>query len=160
MNKKNIKGQSEMVGFALIIIIVAVVLLIFLSVSFKNSNNKDIQSFEVESYLQSTLEYTTDCSKNYETDYYNLRRLIFACVDKKDCFDGSYSCEILNNTLKNLLSNSWEIGEDSPNKGYSLEISVKGEEFLSLEEGNFTNNNKGAFQSFEDGLEIRFIVYN
>ena len=46
MNKK---AQSEMVGFALIIIIVAVVLLVFLSASVRNSNDDNTQSFEVES---------------------------------------------------------------------------------------------------------------
>ncbi|MEA3414320.1 MAG: hypothetical protein U9Q99_02230 [Nanoarchaeota archaeon] len=158
--EKNCKAQSEMVGFALIIIIVAVVLLVFLSISVKNNNEDTTQSFEVESYLQSVLDYTTECADDYVSDYYDIRKLIFACSEGKNCLDGSSSCDHLNTTLKDLAKSSWEVGEIYPNKGYSFKIEIMDEELLSFSEGNITNTNKGSFQSFEDGLEIIFVVYS
>jgi len=58
------KGQEEMIGFALIIIIVAVILLVFLAVSLKNSNKETLGVNEVDSFIQSFLSYTTDCKEN------------------------------------------------------------------------------------------------
>lgn len=149
-----------MVGFALIIIIVAVLLMIFFSVSMKKTNEDLTESYEPQKFIQAILSYTTDCEVDYSNNYHNLRRLIFDCKDKKPCLDERDSCDVLNQTLKGLLESSWTVGIENPNKGYLLNMTVEGEEVLSFEGGNKTNINQGTSQILPEGLEIRFIVYN
>lgn len=160
MRKKMNKAQSEMVGFAMIIIIVSVLLLIVLSLSFKKTNEDITESQEVEAFIQSFLTITTDCAKSYEPNYHSVRKLIFACNEKENCLDERDSCEVLNETLSKILENSWKVGEDWPIKGYLLNITVEGEELWTEQKGNVTNSNKGSAQSFEQGIDIIFIAYN
>ena len=139
---------------------VAVILLIFLSISFKKSNENFTESFVVESFVQSFLSYTTSCELGYDSNYQNLRQAISSCEQNKTCLDGRGSCDVLNQTIKKILEDSWKVGKDYPNKGYSLNITTKGKELISFEEGNKTDVSKGSLQSFDRGLDIIFIVYN
>jgi len=59
--KYNKKAQEEMVGFALIIIVVAVILLVFLSIGLRKDGREDVESYEVASFIQSLLQYHTSC---------------------------------------------------------------------------------------------------
>ena len=77
------KAQSEMVGFGLIIIIVSIILLIFISFSFRGSNEDITESFEVETFVQSSLSYTTDCAIQYTPNYYNLQKINLCMQSKK-----------------------------------------------------------------------------
>jgi hypothetical protein len=154
------KAQSEMVGFALIIIVVSVILLIFLSISFKKPNDDLIESFEVEAFIQSTLSYTTDCAVNYVPNYYNIQRLISACNNNLPCIDGKNSCEVLNSSLSGIIENGWKVGTNWPTKGYLLNITVEGEELIGFEKGNITNVNRGTLQVLDGGIDIIFMVYN
>lgn len=154
------KGQSEMVGFGLIIIIVAVLILIFLSIYLRGSNEDVTESFEVEAFVQSILQYTTDCEMDYSGNYRDVRRLLFDCKANKPCFDDRNSCIVLNETIYQILEGSWEVGPDSVNKGYLFNATVEGEEMVGFKKGNETNLNKGTSQTFTEGLDIKFILYN
>ncbi|MBI2057207.1 hypothetical protein HYT91_03060 [Candidatus Pacearchaeota archaeon] len=61
MLNKNKIGQEEMVGFALIIILVSVILLVFLAFSLNKPKTEATESYEVNSFLQSSLQYTSSC---------------------------------------------------------------------------------------------------
>ena len=89
------KGQEEMLGFALIIIIVAVILLVFLGFSLRGSQKQGVESYEADSFMQAFLQYTTDCAENYETDYLDIQDLVFECDDGNTCLDGRDACEVL-----------------------------------------------------------------
>jgi len=158
------KGQSEIAGFAIILVIVAVIMLIFLSFSLNKSNEEFTQSYEVDGFIQASLEYTTVCAQNYEPNYLSIRKVLVKCVENDPCYSeagiGPNPCKILNETLTDLVKSSWNVGEDWPTKGYVLNITNKGEELFSLEEGNITKNSKGSSQEFEGGLTVQFIVYN
>jgi hypothetical protein len=159
------KGQSEMVGFAIIIVIVAVLILVFLSISLNKSKEDYIESYEVESFIQGFLQYTTDCAITYEPNYQDIQELIFRCMNEEKCVDGNNSCEVLNETLKELVELSWNVGPEWPNKGYLLEIISKNESLVKFSEGNITETSKGSLQSFSQGLtgnkvDIFFEVYN
>lgn len=142
MRNKFKKAQEEMVGFALIIIIVAVILLVFLGFSLRSSTKDIVESYEVESFIQSFLQYTTDC-RDKTNDILTIRELILECNDFEECSDGKKSCEILNSTLNGILMESWKIGVDRPIKGYKLNITSQDQPILLLEEGNITINSKG-----------------
>lgn len=156
---KNKKGQEEMVGFALIMIIVAVILLIFLSFSLRRSEKEIVESYEVESFIQAILQYTTDCRDNLE--YLSIQKLIFDCYDKDICIDNRNTCDVLNSTLKEIMKESWKVEGDRPVQGYELKVIVdESEEILIIKEGNITQNSKGAFQPLgKRDTEIFFNAY-
>ena len=150
-----------MVGFGLIVIIVAVILLVFLGISLRSPVKEVVESYEVDSFIQAFLQYDTDCAETYETDYLSIKDLIFSCSSEESCLDERNSCEVLNSTLKEITGESWKIEGDRPVKGYELKILSNGEEILSFKEGNMTNNYKGGIQDFQRGgsIEIFFTAY-
>jgi len=160
MRKNNKLGQEEMVGFALIVVIVAVIILVFLGFAIKGTNKTDTQSYEVESFLQAVLQYTTDCEDYLE--YLSVQKLIFECDREKACLDERNSCDVLNATLKKLVEESWAIEGDRPVKGYFLNITSNEEQILSVLDGNITKNSRGARQSFTKSgvsMDIMFSAY-
>lgn len=160
--KKYTRAQEEMVGFALIIIIVAVILLVFLGFSLRNSQKEMVESYEVESFIQAFLQYTSDCRDSGDLDYLSIRKLIFDCNSNKMCLDERASCDVLNFTLAGIVEESWNVGADRPVKGYELNITVNGEEMLFFEKGNITNNYKGSMQNFVksgNSFDILFTAY-
>jgi len=160
--KMNKKGQEEMVGFALIVIVMAIVLLIFLSFVIKGKSKQEVESYEASSFIQSVLQYTTNCSKDYEMNYQTIQGVLFECIKGKACLDGRDSCEVLKKEIEGMLKSSWKVGNESPIKGYSFRIEFEGEEILSLSEGNETSNYKGSLQSFRKAgkpVEIRFKIF-
>lgn len=161
------KSQEEIVGFALIIIIVAVILLIFLGFSLRKPGREAVESYEVESFIQAFLQYTSDCSNGIE--YLSVQKLIFSCDNTELCEDERKTCDVLNSTLENIIEESWKVNEEkeTPVKGYELKIITIAEneeirEILLIQEGDVTNNYKGSMQSFvKKGVdyEITFRVY-
>ncbi len=149
-----------MVGFALIMIIVAVILLIFLGLSLNNSQKEAVESYEVESFLQATLQYTTNC-EDY-LGYLTIKEIVFDCSEGRTCLNEKNSCEVLKNTLEKLVEESWKIGEDRPVKGYDLQINSNEQELLSFTKGNQTSNSKGSLQDLTKSgnqIEIYFTAY-
>lgn len=144
---RNRSGQEEIVGFAVILIIVAVILLILLSFLLGRGSDKEaVQNYEIQSFLGASLQYTSECEDQIE--YLSLQKLINACEEGGNCLDGKDSCEALNETIINLMGKSWNVGSQSSIKGYVLRIIVDGQEKLLFKEGNETNTYKGALQDF------------
>lgn len=146
-DKLNKKAQEEMVGFVLIIILVAVILLAFLAFSLNKPQKDTIESYEVENFIQAFLQYNSDCGNDLE--YYSMQDLIFECDLKNKCSDEKDSCDVLNTTLKELVNVSWPVGENRPYKGYELKIEKNGQEFLVITNGEITKNYKSGTQEFE-----------
>lgn len=153
-------AQEEMVGFALIIVIVAVILLVLLSLSLRNPQQGEIESYEVDSFIQAFLQYSSDCKDDSES--LSVQELIFDCNNNKICSDERSSCEVLNSTLKEIIEESWKVGADRPVAGYELRILSNNEEVLLLTEGNKTQSYKGSMQNFVkrgSKIEIFFTAY-
>ena len=160
MKKK--KGQEEMVGFALILILVAIIVLVFIGFSIRNPEKESVESYEVESFLQSMLQYTTECENNIEK--LSVQKLIFSCNAKEKCLDEGNSCDVLKADLEEMLASSWPIGEERPVKGYELIIMAdkNNESILDIKVGNITANSKGSSQDFFRGqilYGIQFKAY-
>lgn len=154
------RSQEEIVGFVLIVIIVSVILLVFLSFSLRNSKKMEIESYEVEGFIQSFLQYTSDCEDS--TGFLSMQNLIFSCGNNEMCLDGRSACETMELILKEICESSWNVGEETPIKGYGLRISSGGEEIFLFNKGNITQNYKGAAQPFSrigEDYEISFKVY-
>jgi hypothetical protein len=161
LNKKK-KAQEEIVGFALIIIIVAVILLFFINFYIRSGEKESVDNYEVDSFIQAFLYYTTECEDYLE--YLSVQDLILECDDDALCLDEEKACDVLNSTLRNIVDKTWRVGENYPVKGYELNITANEEEipFLSFMEGNITRNYKGAEQSLPKSgylIKIFFRAY-
>lgn len=158
MNKK---GQSEMLGFALILIIVMVIILVFISISLNKKPTKT-QDVALQGFIQSVLQYTTNCASGYSTNYQNIRDLILMCVNNETCYSNNNvrvsSCEVLNSTMSDLLNDSWQVGKDWPKKGYNLIIIGKDLPTFNFSKGIMTGNSSGASQDFPNAA-IEFTLY-
>ncbi|MBI2043435.1 hypothetical protein HYT25_03535 [Candidatus Pacearchaeota archaeon] len=155
--KKNKFGQEEMVGFALILILVAVILLVFLGFSLRSPPKESVESYEVESFLQSMLQYTTECEDNIER--LSVQDLIFSCNENEKCADGKNSCEVLKTEVESILKESWKIGDEWPVKGYELIINTDTQSILEIKEGETTGNSKGAPQYLPKETDVFFKAY-
>ena len=151
------RAQEEMVGFALIIILVAVILLVFLGFSLRNQDRDAVESYEVESFIQSFLHYTSDCRDNLE--FLSVQKLISGCSNDVRCLDERSTCEVLEPILEGIVEESWKIGADRPVKGYELKINSFENEILKINKGNITSNSKGSVQFLPNDIEILFTAY-
>lgn len=156
ITKKNKRAQEEIVGFAVIVIIVSIIIIFFLV--FSLSEKTETESYEAESFLQSSLYYTSSCADNEE--YLPVQDLVFSCYTKERCDNEEEACDVLNETLKGILEESWQTGEDFPVKGYKLEIFSEEETIISLEEGNVTGSYKGAQQILPESRTSIKILFN
>ncbi len=162
------KGQEEMVGFALIIVIVAIIILFFLSFALKSSGKDASESFEIDSFLHSSLQYTTICEERGKNA--TIRALISSCIGEEECSNGEDSCKILEENLGDMLEESWVVDENSPIKGYEFAILTNPEDeedskvVLALNKGNTTSNYKGALVDASDSrrgaVTVTLKVYN
>jgi len=139
------RSQEEMVGFALIVVMVAVILMMFISFSLKAPEQEAIESYELENFIQSVLNYNVD----YDIEVSDLI---------KNCNNYDEDCELMKTELENILEESWIVEEDSVIKGYNLKIVDKDKEIFSAEKGEITQNYKTLPELLSDA-EIIFIVY-
>lgn len=162
IKKDNKKAQEEMVGFALILILVAIIFVVLLAVYIKKPQSENIGSPEVNSFVQAFLQYTTNCEQNSEN--ITIQRLIPKCQGKEVCADNRNTCNVLNDTLKGIIRESWNVGLDKPVRGYNLIINVSEKQFLNLTGGVVTNNYKTGLQDFStpdgDYTIILFYAYS
>lgn len=145
-------AQEEMVGFALILIIVSIIIIVFVALTLTKPQTEEVQSYEVESFLQAVLQHTSDCE-----DYggmLSVQNLVFRCKTGGYCLDGRDTCEVLNETLTGIITGFWRGGS-----GYKLSISAENESILEIEEGNFTGTYRGANQLFSN-VQISFKAYS
>lgn len=158
MNKLRKKAQEEMVGFGLIVMIIAVIILVVLGLMLRGGNEREVESYEINSFIDSMLEYTTECEDNSGFPI-ALRNLIRKCTNKDVCSNNLDSCEVLNSTIRGILEKSWQTGEDRPVKGYEINITTaSGMDIFSEKKGNITHNSKTGFQDISSA-QIKLNIY-
>jgi hypothetical protein len=144
-------GQEEIVGFGLILILVAIIFIVFISSYIRKSSDINNEDYEANSFTQAILQYTTNCEEE-NLNNLTVQKLIFKCQQKEACFYRHMDpCKVLNDTIKGVARESWKIGPKNPNKGYSLIINVsESEQLLNITEGVVTNNYRTGLQDFGD----------
>lgn len=160
---QNKKAQSEMVGFAVILIIVTVLLVVFLSFSANDNNNKNTNDYKIMTFLESFSETTTLCEESRQENYVSLRKVISKCKRSESCYNNTQACEIMNETIDKIMNSSWKVGLKYPDKGYSLKLKYGDDDsyFLEKIEGIKTKNNKIGYLEFpSDKLLMQLEVYN
>ncbi len=156
-------GQEEIVGFGLILIIVAVIGIVFIMVYIKRPVTQT-EDYEASTFIQAALQYTSVCEDRKGN--LSVEDLIFKCKNNENCGEVS-GCVILNNTLKGMLKESWKPDPNNLVKGYSFVINVSDGEvmrnMIELKGGIVTNKYRGSQQDFgraRDSIVILFHVYN
>lgn len=142
---KSKHSQEEMVGFVLIIILVAIIALVFLAINLRKA--PQIQdSKEVNSLIQSILKYSTDCYSSSEIRS-SIRELVTSCANNENCVDEKPACDVLNSTLWNILTSSLTPGPEKLNKAYILKVfDETNHTILSLKEGICTGSKVGSYE--------------
>lgn len=161
------KGQEEIVGFVVVMVLVSVVLLVVLGLSFSPSSS--ISSKNIEQFLQSSLEYTTDCALRYVPDYARVKDLVNECKQNSLCIDSRNACDVLNDTMKGLISEGLQIGPERPFVGYTLNIynslnqtqDLSPETILYAQEGNCNGTSRrGASIVLPAEEGLNYVVLN
>lgn len=150
------RGQEEMVGFALIVVIVIVILVVFLALFLRQDEREPVNSYKVEGFINSILQYNTGCEIGYE--FADIKDLIYHCHNLRQCSDTRTSCEVLERDLEGLIESSWSVGKGRV-KGYSFNISIYDSVEHSFKAGNQTSSVWGSFENLPRGVEISFVVY-
>lgn len=140
-NKK--RAQQEIVGFAVIMIIVIVAGIIFLGIYLRKDKVSLNEDAEVSNFLSASLRYTTDCARDYEPKYRSLRELSSDCYSQDICLDKRKSCDVLNATYSELLRTNWIKGDITAYKivfYYKSSINdSSGKEFMTNSYGNMSS---------------------
>ena len=152
-------------------IFVFIILLIFLSFYLRDSSRDAVVSYEVGSFMGAMTQYTTECEIDF--GYLSVGSLIKECgkeTSSNICKNGFAPCVALNNTLKELIKSSWNVGSDKPVKGYILEITSTEieplKQILIIKEGNITGrnlNSKGDSRILSNAgkdYEIKLQIYS
>lgn len=155
---KTRKAQEEIVGFVLIVVIISVLIVIFLGFSMRNTGTISQESKDIYQFLESSMQYTTDCAISYEPDYKNLGDLIQKCYEGASiCVSGKEPCAVAKETLGALINSAYpQIGPEANIKGYEYK-SVYSREDDSQEEVIFLN--KGNCSQSQRGAELLIPSY-
>jgi hypothetical protein len=144
------KAQEEIVGFVLIVIIVSIVLVVFLGIIIRQDRpSSNLESRDIHQFLESTMQYTSNCAIGYEPNYLPLNDLIQECHKSlSTCTSGKDPCTVLESTLSEIIESSFHIALDASTKGYEFKSTYSSdsitEEIISLTKGNCSQTIKGS----------------
>ncbi|MEI6731559.1 MAG: hypothetical protein WCK90_02660 [archaeon] len=122
---KNKKGQEEIVGFVVIVVIMALVLIVILGFSMRSGYQVKTESRDVSNFLYSSMEYTSDCALQYEPAYSKLGELLKECYQGNKCLDGNDACTDFKVPFTAMLDESFKVGTDRPIKGYIFNVTYQ-----------------------------------
>lgn len=140
------KGQEEIVGFVLIVVILVIAMVIFLGIKLRNPEPAQKESEVLYQFIESSMEQTTDCVIRQNSKNIALNDLIKECHSfDNSCLNGKSSCETAKETMDKLVSSAFKVGPEYPYKGYEIMAeyvanSSSPEIILSLNSGNCSNS--------------------
>ena len=159
--RKDKKAQEEIIGFGIILVIIAIVAVILISISINKNSNTSSEDFEITSFLKVLMEKSTLCEKN--GNLVPVKDLIFECGRRKSCENELNSCEVLNETISEAMTDNWKIVNGSSTKGYLILIYYEGDlqinETKGIVEGNFKGTSQNYAKTSED-VEIYLKIYD
>ena len=146
------KGQEEIVGFVLIVVIITIIFVIFLGIKLRNPEPTQRESEIIYQFLESAMKQTTECVLNTNGRRVSLDELIKECQSTNTlCENGENSCDAAKETMTNMLNNTWKVGENYPTKGYEATViysynstsQTQNEEVFAILVGNCSNSFSG-----------------
>lgn len=152
MNKK---GQQEMVGFVLIVVLVMVGMMVFLVISLRDTPEEK-GSIQVGHALDAIMKHTTECAVIYEPDYDNFEDLFKSCYKNDRCSNlGVSACDYLNETLREVVVDMMDT--EATVSSYQVNFFSKDDTgqqgILTFQKGNCTGVMSAAQRSIISGSE-------
>ncbi len=125
LRKVGKRGQEEMVGFVLIVVLVMIAAMIFLVISVRKGKEDVRDSVVVENMLNTIMRHTTDCAITFEPQYDTIEDLAKSCYESERCSNlgNSLACDYLNETLSDIMEDL--VKGDSFVSAYELDITHK-----------------------------------
>lgn len=151
--KMNKKGQEEIVGFVLIVVLLVIVGVIFLGIKLRNPEPVQRESELIYRFLESAMEQTSGCRTSETGGFLSVDSLIRECHSfNTECVSGENSCDIVEITLKDILNATWQVGPQYPFKGYELKVDYylnssgqqQAESILNITSGNCGSSYSGS----------------
>jgi len=153
------RGQEEIVGFVIIVVIVALIGVFLLSFSLKNNTSTATQSSEVRQFLGSMMEYTGNCSTDQEGTNNELRMNLIACGGNSQitCLSGENVCDSARNTAKQLLSASFKVSNETAIRGYEFSADFDGlsKNIVNVTAGDCSGSYKADNVLYSGDVKIR-----
>jgi len=127
----NKRGQEEITGFVLVIVIVSIVLLIFLAIFIRKDRVSEKNSLDIHQFLESAMELSTGCELYRDV---KLGELIKDCYSNSasQCDNGMGRCTLLNISLNDIIGRSWDVGENKFYKGVILRTEINESEISDV----------------------------
>jgi len=148
----NRRGQQEMVGFILIVVLVVVGLMVFLLISMRDSP-VEADSLVVENMLGAIMKHTTECAIVFEPQFDDFEDLFKSAYRGKECSN-------LNRSAKDYLNESFRavLGDlvlsEATVEAWKVDFFVRdGEGVLQWFEGNCSGNILAAQRSIVSSSE-------
>lgn len=144
------KAQEEIVGFVVIVLLVAVALVIVLGITIRQDHaSQELESRDIYQFLESTMQYTSDCAISYEPNFLTLGELLRECSEGlSTCVSGEEPCKTAELAIKDIIESSFNVSEEASTKGYEFlskyTLEATEEEIILISKGNCTNSIKGA----------------
>lgn len=106
ITNKTKSGQSEAVGFIIIILLVIIVGVIFLGISLRDRKQVVTADAELANFLSASQSYTSDCYKDSVPFYRSLSELVRDCFKQTSvvCPENMNACSMVNKTYSTMLS--------------------------------------------------------
>jgi hypothetical protein len=125
---KSKKGQEEIVGFVVIVLIVVIAGVFLLAFSLRNNTATVTESSEVRQFLDSMLQYTGNCTTNPSGGSNELKDNIIACADDENsaCLSDESVCDVAEANAKLLLEASFKASNETAIRGYEFKAGEKG----------------------------------
>ena len=148
------RGQQEIVGFVLIVVLVVVGLMVFLVISMRGGDDA-LESVKVSNILDVVMRTTSECAIVYEPDYDTFEDLFKSCYGGKICSNsGREACDYLNESLTDVINGM--MMTESGVVGWGIDFVEKDEDgevgILRIEDwGNCTGGVSGAQRSIVSG---------
>ncbi|RMD67212.1 hypothetical protein D6817_02290 [Candidatus Pacearchaeota archaeon] len=120
------RAQEEMVGFMLVILLVAIIFLIFLGLASMRSKSNVRESAEVSQFLDALMELTTDCRITSFSGSVNPYKTVEELIRDYDrdltCENGEKARDVLTRTIQEAIETSWVFSPESLYQGYTFEV--------------------------------------
>jgi len=128
------RGQQEIVGFVLIVVLVVVGLMVFLVISMRGGDDA-LESVKVSNILDIVMRTTSECAIVYEPDYDTFEDLFKSCYGGKICSNlGREACDYLNESLAGVVDGM--MMTESGVVGWGVDFVERDEDMVSYMAGN------------------------
>ena len=162
----NRKGQEEITGFAIVVVVVAVLGLVLLVLAIKTApSSVSTDNYYVRQFLDSSMKVSSECTLRSNIDYAELREIVQECsgAPSKECGNGKKVCDELNTVFSEIIERGLKVGPDRPYKGFNVNVTFESENgniesITSFYGGNCTGNRVGGEYLVRDDVRDGNVV--